>query len=105
MREVFGITPTAFRNTEMSYNNDLAYWADSAGYKVILSEGWDPILGWRSPNFVYRPSYTKNIRLLTKNYKLSDDLAFRFGNQSWEEWPLSSENIPPGSMLLGRSLS
>jgi alpha-amylase len=91
MKEVFGVTPTAFRNTEMSYNNDLAYWADKAGYKVILSEGWDPILGWRSPNFVYRPSYTENIRLLTKNYKLSDDLAFRFGNQSWEEWPLSSE--------------
>lgn len=91
MEEVFGYTPTAFRNTEMSYNNDLAYWADKAGYKAILSEGWDPVLGWRSPNFVYRPSYTENIRLLTKNYKMSDDLAFRFGNKSWEGWPLTVE--------------
>lgn len=91
MREVFGVTPTAFRNTEMSYNNDLAYWADKKGYKAILSEGWEPVLGWRSPNFVYQPSFTENIRLLTKNYKMSDDLAFRFGNKSWEGWPLTTE--------------
>ncbi|HPR10582.1 MAG TPA: glycoside hydrolase family 57 protein, partial [Candidatus Saccharibacteria bacterium] len=91
VQEVFGVTPTAFRNTELSYNNDLAYWADKAGYKAIITEGWDPILGWRSPNFVYRPAYTENIKLLLKNYKLSDDIAFRFGNQEWEEWPLSAE--------------
>lgn len=89
MKEVFGVEPTAFRNTEMSYNNDLAYWADKAGYKVILSEGWDPVLGWRSPNFVYRPQYAENIRLLLKNYRMSDDLAFRFGNRSWDGWPLT----------------
>ena len=91
MQELFNVTPTAFRNTEMSYNNDLAYWADKAGYKAILSEGWDPVLGWRSPNYVYRPAYTENIKLLTKNYRLSDDLAFRFGNKAWSEWPLTPE--------------
>lgn len=90
---VFGVTPTAFRNTELSYNNDLAYWADKAGYKAIICEGWDPILDWRSPNFVYRPSHTENIKLLMKNYKLSDDLAFRFGNKSWEEYPLTTEKF------------
>ncbi|NBU33683.1 alpha-amylase [bacterium] len=89
--ELFGVVPTAFRNTELSYNNDIAYWADQAGYKAILSEGWDPVLGWRSPNFVYRPAYTNNIKLLTKNYKLSDDIAFRFSNRSWEEYPLTTE--------------
>lgn len=81
IEEVFGVTPTAFRNTESAYNNHLAAWADNAGYKVILSEGWDPVLGWRSPNFVYRPTGTQTIRLLTKNYKLSDDIAFRFSNR------------------------
>ena len=91
IQQLFGVTPTAFRNTELSYNNDLAYWADKAGYKAILSEGWDPIMQWRSPNFVYQPSYTENIRLLTKNYKLSDDLAFRFSNKSWEEYPLTTD--------------
>ncbi|MDB5166812.1 MAG: uncharacterized protein JWM37_884 [Candidatus Saccharibacteria bacterium] len=90
VQEVFGQTPQVFRNTELSYNNDLAYWADKAGYKGILTEGWDKVLGWRSPNYVYRPQYTNNIRLLMKNYKLSDDIAFRFGNQAWNEWPLTA---------------
>ncbi|MBP7834867.1 glycoside hydrolase family 57 protein [Candidatus Saccharibacteria bacterium] len=93
VQSVFGVTPSVFRNTELSYNNDLAYWADKAGYKGIITEGWDPILGWRSPNFVYRPSYTDNIRLLMKNYKLSDDLAFRFGNKQWEEYPLHTDKF------------
>lgn len=93
IEQLFGQTPKVFRNTELAYNNDLAYWADRAGYKGILAEGWDKVLGWRSPNFVYRPSYTNNIRLLMKNYKLSDDLAFRFGNQSWKEWPLTADKF------------
>lgn len=91
VQEIFGQTPQVFRNTELAYNNDLAYWADKAGYKGILAEGWDGILDWRSPNFVYRPSYTDNIRLLLKNYKLSDDIAFRFSNQGWEQWPLTAD--------------
>lgn len=91
IREVFGVTPTAFRNTELSYNNDLAYWADEAGYKAIITEGWDPILEWRSANYIYQPSYTSDIRLLMKNYKLSDDVAFRFSNKGWSEWPLTTE--------------
>jgi alpha-amylase len=93
VQRLFGVTPTAFRNTELSYNNDIAYWADRAGYKAVISEGWDPVLGWRSPNFLYRPVYTNNIKLLTKNYKLSDDIAFRFGNRSWEEFPLTTEKF------------
>ncbi len=91
IQSLFGQTPQVFRNTELAYNNDLASWADQAGYKGILAEGWDGILGWRSPNFVYRPSYTDNIKLLLKNYKLSDDIAFRFSNKSWEQWPLTAD--------------
>ena len=91
VQSLFGYTPTAFRNTELSYNNELATWADQAGYKAILSEGWDPILGWRSPNYVYRPVNTQNIKLLMKNYKLSDDVAFRFSNKAWAEWPLTAD--------------
>lgn len=93
VQELFGQTPKVFRNTELSYNNDLAYWADRAGYKGILTEGWDPVLGWRSPNFVYRPTYTNNIRLLMKNYKLSDDIAFRFGDRNWSGWPLTADKF------------
>lgn len=93
VQELFGQTPKVFRNTELAYNNDLAYWADKAGYKGILAEGWDKVLDWRSPNFVYRPAYTQNIRLLLKNYKLSDDIAFRFGNHDWAEWPLTADKF------------
>lgn len=93
VKQLFGVTPTAFRNTELSYNNDLANWADIAGYKAILSEGWDPILGWRSPNFLYKPSGTDNVKLLTKNYKLSDDIAFRFSDKNWEEYPLTVDKF------------
>lgn len=93
IQEVFGQTPRVFRNTELAYNNDIAYWADQAGYKGILAEGWDKVLGWRSPNFVYRPSYTQNIKLLMKNYRLSDDIAFRFGDRQWSQWPLTADKF------------
>ncbi|MBD3313153.1 alpha-amylase, partial [Candidatus Woesearchaeota archaeon] len=61
------------------------------GYKAILAEGWDNYLQWRSPNFVYRPYGCSKIKLLLKNYKLSDDIAFRFSNRGWNEWPLTTE--------------
>jgi alpha-amylase len=93
VQALFGVTPTVFRNTELCYNNEVAAWADSAGYKGVLAEGWDPILGWRSPNFVYRPVGTQNIKLLMKNYKLSDDIAFRFGDRNWSEWPLTADKF------------
>ncbi len=93
IEDLFLQTPTAFRNTELAYNNDLAVWADRAGYKTILAEGWDPILGWRSPNYVYTPAHTEQIRLLMKNYKLSDDIAFRFGDKNWSEWPLTADTF------------
>lgn len=91
IKEVFGVEPKVFRNTELAYNNELAKWAESAGYTGILAEGWDPVLGWRSPNYAYRPAGTQNIGLLLKNYRLSDDIAFRFSNQSLPGWPLTAE--------------
>ncbi len=90
IEEVFGVTPKAFRNTELAYNDELAKWADQKGYGAIIAEGWDPILDWRSPNYVYRPAGTEAIRLLLKNYRLSDDIAFRFSNREWSEWPLTA---------------
>lgn len=93
IEKLFGQYPKVFRNTELAYNNDLAVWADKAGYRAVLAEGWDNVLGWRSPNFVYRPTHTENVKLLMKNYKLSDDIAFRFGNRAWSEWPLTADKF------------
>lgn len=91
INELFNVTPTAFRNTELAYNDSLGAWADDAGYKAVLAEGWDDILQWRSPNHVYRPPNARSVSLLLKNYRLSDDIAFRFGNRAWSEWPLTPE--------------
>ena len=90
---VFGVEPRVFRNTELSYRNDLGAWADAQGYAGIITEGWDPVLGWRSPNFVYRPKGASRARLLLKNYRFSDDIAFRFSSRAWEEWPLTVEKF------------
>ena len=89
VQQLFGVTPRIFRNTEFAYNDQLASWADQKGYKGILAEGWDKVLGWRSPNHVYRPAGCQNLKLLLKNYRLSDDVAFRFSNRGWSEWPLT----------------
>jgi alpha-amylase len=93
VRKLFGVWPRVFRNTELSYRNDLGAWAERAGYEGILAEGWDPILGWRSPNFPYRPKDASRIKLLLKHYRLSDDMAFRFSSRSWSEWPLTAEKF------------
>lgn len=90
VQRLFDVTPRAFRNTELAYNDELAAWANDAGYDVILAEGWDKVLEWRSPNYVYRPAGCDRTRLLLKNYRLSDDVAFRFGNKSWSGYPLSA---------------
>ncbi|MFH1771011.1 MAG: glycoside hydrolase family 57 protein [archaeon] len=91
MKELFGQKPKIFRNTELIFNNELASYVEEMGYKGILAEGADHILGWRSPNYVYHPKTTKKMKLLVKNYKLSDDIAFRFSEQSWNDHPLSVE--------------
>lgn len=93
LQSVFGVTPSVFRGTELAYNDEIATWADENGYKGILAEGWDPVLEWRSPNHVYRPAGTSQLALLLKNYRLSDDLAFRFSNKAWSEYPLTADKF------------
>ncbi|MBW2992131.1 glycoside hydrolase family 57 protein [Candidatus Woesearchaeota archaeon] len=91
IRKIFGRKPSVFRNTELIYSNELAKHIEDMGYKGIIAEGADHILDWRSPNFLYKPVTCSKIKLLLKNYKLSDDIAFRFSNKGWKEWPLTVE--------------
>jgi alpha-amylase len=93
IRKLFGRRPRVFRNTELIYNNDLAATVERLGYKAVLAEGADHVLGWRSPNFVYLPSSCNGIKLLLKNYSLSDDIAVRFSDASWSEYPLTAEKF------------
>lgn len=94
IRRLFGQTPAVFRNTELIYNNQVAAAVEKmGGFKAILAEGADHILGYRSPNFVYRPVGCKKLKLLLKNYRLSDDIAFRFSNRGWSHWPLDARKF------------
>jgi len=90
IKELFGQEPKVFRNTELIYNNDLANYVSEMGFKSVICEGADHILGYRSPNFIYHPPGKPDMKLLLKNYRLSDDIAFRFSNHGWAEWPLTA---------------
>ncbi|MCD6589859.1 glycoside hydrolase family 57 protein [Candidatus Woesearchaeota archaeon] len=90
VKELFFKRPKTFRNTELIYSDELAKTVEELGFKTILAEGADHILGWRSPNYVYK-ARGADIKLLLKNYRLSDDIAFRFSNTNWEEYPLTAE--------------
>lgn len=119
VKKYFGRTPVIFRNTELIYNNEIAEFVRLMGFKGILAEGADHILGWRSPNYMYaarscqlpreiqaiarkqniwkqsgvKKKFQTTLPLFLKNYKLSDDIAFRFSNREWEEHPLSVEKF------------
>ncbi|MBI3671753.1 alpha-amylase [Candidatus Azambacteria bacterium] len=93
VKNFFDVEPRVFRNTELIYNNHIAKLAEDMGFDAILAEGVDNILGWRSPNFVYKPKGAERIKLLLKNYKLSDDIAFRFSSRDWAEWPLTADKF------------
>lgn len=86
----FGQRPKVFRNTELIYSDRIGQMVADMGFKAILTEGAKHILGWKSPNFLYCNVINPRLKVLLKNYKLSDDIAFRFGNHDWCEWPLTA---------------
>ncbi len=90
IKATLGYTPTVFENTELLYNNAIAKIIESLGYKGIFTEGIEKILGEKSPNYLYTPHGSKKIRLLLRNYKLTDDVGFRFSARWWNEWPLTA---------------
>lgn len=85
-------SPVTFRNTELLYNNGIARSVASLGFKSIFAEGVHHKLGWRSPNYVYKvPDNVGDIRVLLRNYRLSDDIGYRFGARWWDSWPLTAD--------------
>ncbi len=94
IRKLYGQQPRVFRNTELIYSNTLAETIEKLNrFDAIISEGADHILGYRSSNFVYRPPHCQRLKLLLKNYSLSDDIAFRFSNRNWPEYPLMADKF------------
>ena len=93
IKKYFNQSPKVFRNTELIYNNELAAFIEKMGYKGIVCEGVDRLLQGRTPNFLYQPVGAKDIKLLLKNYLLSDDIAFRFSDKGWKEFPLTADKF------------
>ena len=91
IKKEFGVKPTAFRNTELIYSDEIGAMVAELGYKTMLAEGARHILGWKSPNYIYANAIDQKVRLLLRNYKLSDDIAFRFSNQGWDQYPLTAD--------------
>ena len=87
----FGVTPTAFRNTELIYSDAIGEMVYEMGFKTMLTEGAKHVLGWKSPNFVYNCAQASGLKLLLKNSSLSDDIAFRFSDKGWSDYPLTCE--------------
>lgn len=90
VEELFGKRPSVFRNTELVYSDQIGDMVGRMGFKAMLTEGAKHVLGWKSPNFLYCNAVNPRLKVLLKNHKLSDDIAFRFGNKGWNEWPLTS---------------
>ncbi len=91
VKRLFGKKPATFRNAELVYNNDMAACLNELGFKTVLAEGAEHVLGWRSSNFVYSPVGIPQMRLLLRNIPLSVDLGTRFKDKSWNQWPLLAE--------------
>ena len=87
----FGVTPKSFRNTELIYSDEIGSMVYDMGFKTMLTEGAKHVLGWKSPNYIYSGALAPKLKLLLKNSTLSDDIAFRFSDKSWQDWPLTGD--------------
>jgi alpha-amylase len=91
LKEHLGVEPTSFRNTELIYSDTIGSWVADMGFKSMLTEGAKHVLGWKSPNYLYCNAINPRLKVLLRNFVLSDDIAFRFSNKSWNSWPLTAD--------------
>ncbi|MCX6257040.1 MAG: glycoside hydrolase family 57 protein [Bacteroidia bacterium] len=91
IERLFGKKPEVFRNTELIYSDQIGADVSEIGFKAILTEGAKHILGWKSPNFLYCNAINPKLKVLLRNFRLSDDISFRFSNHDWSEYPLTAE--------------
>ena len=101
IEKYFGQKPKVFRNTELIYSDEIGALVADMGYKAMMTEGARHILGWKSPNFLYVNAINPRLKVLMRNFKLSDDLAFRFSNKGWNEYPLTAEKYVGWMNALG----
>ena len=93
IERLFGKRPVTFRNTELIYSDGIGEMVAEMGFHTMLTEGAKHILGWKSPNYIYCNKINPKLKVLLRNFQLSDDLTFRFSNQDWSEWPLTTDKF------------
>jgi alpha-amylase len=103
IKEFLGYEPTSIRNTELIYSDEIGSWIAEMGYKAVVTEGARHILGWKSPNYLYCNAINPRLKVLLRNYTLSDDIAFRFSNKNWSSYPLTADKY--ASWLKGLAAS
>jgi alpha-amylase len=91
IKEFIGVEPSSFRNTELIYSDQIGSWVADMGFKATLTEGAKHVLGWKSPNYLYCNAINPRLKVLLRNFVLSDDIAFRFSNRNWNQWPLTTD--------------
>ncbi|MCQ2286485.1 MAG: glycoside hydrolase family 57 protein [Bacteroidales bacterium] len=91
LQNFFGVKPTSFFNTELIYSDEIGEWIFEAGYKTVLTEGAKHILGWKNPGYLYCNPFQTDLKLLLRNYTLSDDITLRFSDGNWDKYPLTAE--------------
>ncbi|MCI5580655.1 MAG: glycoside hydrolase family 57 protein [Phocaeicola plebeius] len=91
IQQVFGQTPKVFRNSSLIYDNEIGGIVADMGFKGMLTEGAKHVLGWKSPHYVYHCAYNPDLKLLLRDFKLSDDISLRFSNPEWSEYPLFAD--------------
>lgn len=93
IEQLFGVRPRVFRNTELIFDDDIAAMVSSMGFDGMITEGAKHILGWKSPNYLYTAASAPKLKLLLKNFMMSDDISFRFSNYEWSDYPLTAEKF------------
>ncbi len=93
VKDLLGYSPRVFENTELIYNNEISKTVEGLGYEGMFTEGADRIIGSRSPNQVFQAKGCESLKVLLRNYRLTDDIAFRFSNREWSEWPLTADKV------------
>lgn len=93
LSDIFGIKPVAFCNTEGIYSDEIGEWLYENGYRIAMTEGAKHILGWKNPGYLYCNPYQPDLRLMLRNFSLSDDIEFRFSSKDWDQYPLTADKF------------
>lgn len=91
VKEMFGRTPKVFRNSSLIYDDEIGAQIAAMGFKGVLTEGAEHVLGWRSPHYLYHANANPGLKVLLRDFKLSDDISLRFSNPTWESYPLMAD--------------